>query len=113
VTDDGDDRMAKAWRVAGDRLGIRVVAPHRIGSTSFPAFLPDFGGESGMVITRLTRSEQIGPAAAAEAGLYLSRLADAYSEFEPEMFKATLNDWGWYGPDESRPAWYSGAAWTN
>jgi hypothetical protein len=46
------------------------------------------------------------------AGLYLSRVSDDYAVFDADLSKATLDDWGWFGPPERCPAWYTGTAWT-
>ena len=111
MKDDVDARIASAWREASDRLGVRVIAPYAIGPVSFVAHLPHFGGQRGMVIASLPSSDEV-IAAAKMAGLYLSRVSGEYAEFDPDLFKETLDDWGWFGPVEDRPAWYSGAAWT-
>ena len=103
--------MAAAWREAANKLGIRVTAPFEVAWVSYPAHLPDFGGQKGMVVATLRSPDEV-VAAAAAAGLYLSRASDQYGEFEPDLFKATLDDWGWFGPAEDRPAWYTGTAWT-
>jgi hypothetical protein len=112
MNDDIESRMAAAWREAADRLGIRVTAPYEVASVSYAAFLPDFGGDHGAVVARLLSSK--GSIAAADvAGLYLSRVSDEYAAFDADLFKATLDDWGWFGPAEDRPAWYTGKAWTS
>ena len=51
--------------------------------------------------------------AATQGGWYLSLLADDYGEYDAALFTATLDDWGWYGPEAVRPSWYTGAAWTD
>lgn len=111
MNDDIESQMAVAWRDAADQLGIRVTAPYEVASVSYTAFLPDFGGERGAVVARLSSSD--GAVAAAEvAGPYLSRVSDDYALFDAGLFKATLDDWGWFGPPERRPACYTGRAWT-
>jgi hypothetical protein len=40
-------------------------------------------------------------------------VSETYGEFDRQLFEQTLNDWGWYGADEARPPWYTGAAWTD
>jgi hypothetical protein len=104
-------RMPAAWREAAAQLGIEVVAPFEVAGVSFAAYLPDFGGPQRMVISGLTSSAEDDAAAASEAGLYLSRVSDAYAEFDRSQFQAALDDWGWYGPAEKRSGWYTGAAW--
>jgi hypothetical protein len=35
-------------------------------------------------------------------------LASSWHHYERQHFVTTLNDWGWYGPEELRLVWYSG-----
>jgi hypothetical protein len=113
-----DESIRAAWQEAGRDLGIAVVAPFVLetasGSVTFPVFLPDFGGKKGMVVGLLggyTMSAEH-RSAAKTAHLYFSGLdPDSYSSFDRDLFVGTLNDWGWYGADGERPAWYTGAPW--
>jgi hypothetical protein len=102
--------MSRAWQEAATNLGIAVVAPFEVAGVSFAAYLPDFGGPRGMVITGLPSTEEEA-VTASDAGLYLSRVSDVYAEFDRSQFQAALDDWGWYGPAEKRPGWYAGTAW--
>jgi hypothetical protein len=45
-------------------------------------------------------------------GYFCSGLFEWYNEFDEELFKDTLNDWGFFGDEQERPGWYSGAPWT-
>jgi hypothetical protein len=83
------------------------------GSVTFAVFLPDFGSKNGMVVGllgwHLFDAEETAVANAAK--LYLSALnPETYSTFDRDHFVDTLNDWGWYGPDDEQPAWYGGAS---
>jgi hypothetical protein len=113
MIDDLNATITDAWVEAGRRLGVRVVAPHQIGTETYLAYLPDFGGPTGMVIAPLKSPAEGNADGVAEAGLYLSRVSEAYASDDLDLFRATLNDWGWYGSDASRPAWYSGKSWTS
>jgi hypothetical protein len=73
------------------------------------AFLPDFGGPHGAVVVALHDDERFLRASATHH--YVSGLGDSYREFEPDWFRETLDDWGWYGPTSRRPAWYTGKPW--
>jgi hypothetical protein len=42
-------------------------------------------------------------------GYFYSGLFELYYEFDEELFKETLNDWGFFGNEQERPNWYSGA----
>lgn len=97
-------------------LGVRVIAPFEIlheGSTvRFDAHLPDFGGKKGMVLLlncRLDSFEKTCMIAEA-AGLYYSAL-NGSAETSEAKAKDTLDDWGFYGPESLRPAWYTGKPW--
>jgi hypothetical protein len=105
--------MSAAWREAAGRLDIEVVAPFEVEGVSSLAYLPSFGGPEGMVIARLSTVTEAQASVAAKAGWYLSRVSDEYADFDGSRFQAALDDWGWFGPDESRPDWYTGTAWTN
>jgi hypothetical protein len=65
-----------------------------------------------MIIAGPTSSEDE-TTALADQGFYLSRVSETYAEFDRDQFAAALDDWGWYGPDERRPAWYTGTAWSS
>ena len=111
------DAVVATWHTAASELGIRVVTPFEVstdsGTTVFPLFLPDFGGASGMVFC--VRGVPLGdPAAAKQAGYYCSVLyPQGYSRYDRTMFIDTLNDWQYFGPPESRPAWYTGTPWSD
>ena len=111
------DAVVTAWRNAATDLGIRVVAPFELltdsGTTAFPLFLPVFGRPAGMVCC--VRGVPLGePAAAEQVGHYCSILyPQAYSRYDRKRFIDTLNDWQYFGPPESRPAWYTGEPWSD
>jgi hypothetical protein len=42
-------------------------------------------------------------------GYYYSQLfSESFYEFDEEVFKETLDDWGFFGNEQERPNWYSG-----
>lgn len=46
-------------------------------------------------------------------GFYVSVVsAAAYSSYERELFRGTLDDWGWFGAVDNLPSWFSGAPWS-
>ena len=104
----------EAWKKASDHLGIQVIAPFALSAghvtAACVAFLPDFGGEHGMVVGAVSPPEfETDPAiveCARALGLFYSFLSlDRYSSFDPGLFKEALADWGYFGAAESRPAW--------
>jgi hypothetical protein len=107
--------MQEAWLRAADELGIRITVPYVISSGRGPAvyvaFIPDFGGPRGMVVWPVAgKDDRL--VAAREAALYFSQLSASYSAFDRQLFIDTLTDWGWFGPDDDKPGWYTGEAWS-
>jgi len=108
-----DEEMSAAWREAGRQLGVRVIAPHVLrlpdGTTvDVEVFLPDFGGPRGAVgVADDARCRR-----AQGSGHFRSRLHESYRTFDAGLFRDTLDDWGWFGPLDRRPAWYTGNPWS-
>jgi hypothetical protein len=110
-----DDDMSAAWREAGRRLGVRVIAPHVLRlpdrkTVDVEAFLPDFGGPLGAVVVSLADEPRCRRARASDS--FVSQLAVSYRTFDEELFRETLDDWGWFGPVDRHPAWYTGKPWS-
>ena len=110
-----DLNMSNAWREAGSRLMIRVMAPFRLSlpdgtSIEVEAYLPDFGGPRGAIAVSL--EDDARAKRAATGPHYVSQLGRAYSRFDEELFRTTLDDWGWFGPQGTRPIWYTGQPWS-
>ena len=109
-----DAAISNAWREAGSDLGIRVTAPFsfpgdREGVLIYEAHVHDFGGPKGTVVGVLDdvlRDDR------SIAGYYCSNLGVSYRTYNRQHFIDTLNDWGWYGPEELRPSWYTGKSWS-
>ena len=106
-----DEAISQAWLDAAKDLGIRVAAPFCVQGAEdepfiYEAYVQDFGGPKGTVVGVLLcdcRTAQ---------GFYCSNLAESYRNYRRQHFVDTLNDWGWFGPAELRPAWYTGKTWT-
>jgi hypothetical protein len=97
-------------------LGFAVTAPFEVSLEGeayvFPAWLPHFGGEKGMVLLELREGASVfgDPAykALRKAGFYASSLNPARErEFKEHLFVDALLDWGYFGPGAERPAWLS------
>jgi len=97
------------------QLGVRVESPFFVPSAEklvrFDAFLPDFGGNNGIVIifddmNNFAELLQV----ASVAGFSFSNLNGEASTSESSV-KETLDDWGFYGPERFRPEWYTGKPW--
>ena len=97
-------------------LGVRVESPFAVlnadANVEFEAYLPDFGGKRGMVlsINDMRGFDDLGDLARA-AGLYYSSL-NATAPTSEQSVKDTLDDWGYFGPEDRRPDWYTGKPWT-
>jgi hypothetical protein len=111
------EELIAAWKLASERLGIRVLAPFdfRVDAISYScvAHLPDFGGPKGMLLQamfppKFTTDEELANDAK-KAGYYMSFInPNVYSESNLDEFKDTLKDWGFYGPPASCPEWMKG-----
>ncbi len=108
-----DADISRAWAEVGTALRIRVVAPFVVprpdgGELRLEAFLSDFGGPRGIVVTSADPAE-LGEIEA--TGYRVSRLGASYRIFRREPFASTLDDWGWHGRAADRPSWYTGRSW--
>ena len=113
MSDDLAARIEAAWEEAADRLGIDVetgyVLDTSMGSTVFSVYLPDFGGREGIVLMAAGHGEGDLPRQIArDAGLKYAELHSSYGKYDGEEFRATLSDWGWFGPEDEAPDWYTG-----
>lgn len=107
-----DEEMSQAWLEAAKDLDIRVTAPFKVQSDepiTYEAHVMDFGGPKGTVVGVL--NDKLDDCRATH-GFYRSNLAPSYRHYERQHFVATLNDWGWYGPEALRPFWYTGKSWS-
>jgi len=109
--------MVEAWIKAGRALGVEVIAPFafesRERSIRCTAFIRHFGRPDGTVVVPIDSPDcQSVAEAASEAGYYCSFLAPVYEQFDRDLFVSTLDDWGWFGDEEDKPAWYSGMPWS-
>lgn len=106
--------LVKAWQFAGAALNVTVLAPYQITLrdqrvVDVEAFLPDFGSPNGIVLVEL--EDEARTSLIATSLTYYSMVSSAYEAFEAQQFIATLNDWGWFGPPDKAPPWYTGNHW--
>ena len=111
MSDDLASRIEDAWLEAGDRLGIDVEGSYLLdtsmGSAVYPVYLPDFGGPEGMVLMAAGHGEGDLPQRVAhDAGLQYAELFASHAKYDAEEFRATLQDWGWFGPEGAEPGWW-------
>ncbi|MGA3045269.1 MAG: hypothetical protein ABSD67_01500 [Terracidiphilus sp.] len=105
-----DLEISRAWRQAAADLGIRVEAPVALvtenGETVwFEAHVLDFGGPKGAIVAG--KDGELG-GVRKRLGYYYSNLFPTYRIYARQYFIDTLNDWGWFGEDNRKPAWVNG-----
>ncbi len=107
-----------AWREAATDLGLSVVAPFTLSDAGGQplaecvALVRGFGSTNGVVLLDPASGEDE-VRAAESSDYFVSRInASAYSVYDRALFEDTLNDWGWFGSQADRPAWYTGHSWT-
>jgi len=103
----------QAWIDASEDLGFRFVHPHTFttkGGRQIIAggWLPDFGSPLGaLIITRFDSQEASD--GSEDTDYFISGLNPAqYEPYCREVYVETLNDWGWFGPEEQIPSWFKG-----
>ena len=106
--------ISNAWRQASADLGIRVEAPIALTAENgetvlFEAHILDFGGPKGTVVAG---KEGDWGGIRKSLGYYYSSLFPTYRVYARQHFINTLNDWGWFGEENQRPAWYTGKPWS-
>jgi hypothetical protein len=109
---DLDIEISHAWTEASADLGIRVVAPFTLtveGEDTFlyEAHILDFGAPKGTVV----RSQTNDSGKNRSSGYFYSTLYPSYRKYSRQLFIDTLNDWGWFGPKDREPPWYTGKPW--
>ena len=112
-----ETRICSAWRRASEELGLRFTAPvvgaalglasPGISDPGYLGLVHHFGASGGMLICALGSHRPPLPAELKDH-YQLSELGDVYATYQRELFVETLDDWGWHGPADRRPPWYTG-----
>jgi hypothetical protein len=111
--DESINPMASAWLDAARDLCIRIQHPFTFtadgtNTTTLGVYLPDFGSTSGALLTCRFDGDDV-YVAAEKTGYFRSALNPLhYEPYTRERFVETLNDWGWFGPAEDIPPWFTG-----
>ncbi len=110
--------ITSAFAHAAGRLGLSFESTHYVrlaGGAVIKSLglVRNFGSSIG---TLLFCEEQfpsdLEQAELEREGYRCSVLFESYEVFDEGHFKDTLNDWGFYGSENERPAWYTGKAWS-
>lgn len=103
----------RAWFEEGSReLGVSLVVEPTITATSGVdlkpvVWLPDFGGNQGMLVFEGSLSNSELPKLAKDAGYSASTMGSVTKSFvfEIDDFVDLLCDWGWSSYDKPKPNW--------
>jgi hypothetical protein len=108
-------QVSAAWRQAAAELGIRFTSPYSLTSEKGNridclGLVHGFGAAFGTIVFVL--GEDV-PAKDLGDEYHCSELTASYAKYDRKLFVATLDDWGWRGPQAQTPSWYTGKAWAN
>jgi hypothetical protein len=100
-------KVVNAWKEASEKLYIEIEAPFIYKDNIFPLMIKYFGTENGTLIQDMNECKDL--KSIDIIGYYFSALNPiCYEKYNNEQFIDTLEDWGWFGPEEKRPSWYNG-----
>ena len=108
--------IKEAWFEAALDLRIRIQEPNPLEDVlDDPArvvYLPDFGGKRGAVVFAqdftASHLEKFDTKSLKAAGYFYSIVSlRGYSHYRREHFVETLLDWGYFGPVDACPQWYT------
>jgi hypothetical protein len=104
--------MQAAFVEASRALGFKFEPNFVFGQYTAVGLIRGFGAVHGTLIFGL---DDRPPSAILEQlrseGYFYSLLSESYEHFDEESFRGTLDDWGYFGPEGSRPSWYTGKPW--
>jgi len=108
--------VAAAWNTASKDLGVVVSIPAVVNVGQYPdltvpVLLHHFGGKAGAFVLVMGEPSESLQAVLSTVG-FVSIVEARYSVYERNLFVDTLNDWGYFGPPELKPRWYTGAPWS-
>src|SRR5262245_47861170 len=108
--------IVRAFHRAAAELGFRFTAPYDLdpgdGNTRrYLGLVHAFGAPRGTILD-LAHGGVGPPPGVSELGYFYSAVSDSYSTFDPRLFRETLDDWQFFGPDSERPRWYTGQSWS-
>jgi hypothetical protein len=106
-----DEPLIKAWKIAADELGLDIITHLQMnsenGKVTYPVLVKYFGGKKGTIIARHALFMDY-PMPKHKDYHFSAVNADSYSKYNRKTFIETLEDWGYYGDEASKPEWYNG-----
>ena len=112
-----EQRLLEAWQKAAGDLGLRLTAPFPHSAPDgrsfiYTALVHEFGAPKGALLTLLAAGRSLADCPHAD-GYHVSLLSlERYARYDRQLFIDTLDDFGYFGPEEMKPAWYTGKPWT-
>lgn len=104
------NRLIDIWRTAANDLGITIVAPFSLKTTSGKIIEADllvnnFGSSKGMIIVKRYESISQYTKEIAEMGYGFSVMDEpgVDENYDKDCFIEILTDWGWNGEQSKRP----------
>jgi hypothetical protein len=105
-----DEKLINAWKTASRELEIEIISPYEMntenGKVRYPEFVKNFGGKKGTIIARHSYFMDY-PMPKHKDYFFSAVNEDVYSHFDRKLFIETLIDWGYFGPDENKPIWFT------
>jgi len=109
--------ITSAFSEASERLGFAFEPAFSLMLPSGKAIntlglVREFGSTAGTLLFSESSAPSHGEQAEIKTmGYYFSLLFPSYSKCDEALFKNTLNDWHYFGPESNRRSWYTGQPW--
>lgn len=106
------EEIIHAWQIAAEELNIKVYSPFSFLDEEglrfqFELVIENFGSKKGTIV--LSMNEVNDTSIPERLGVFCSQVnLEIYGKYDREEFIDTLIDWGYFGPEEDKPAWYPG-----
>ena len=115
--EENENLLASAWQKAAAELSVEIIAPYVIEfegrSYTYPLLVKSFGSNKGtLLIVHRDESEKELYEVGKKLSFFVSIVFEDLFSYERSLFIGTLNDLGWFGPDDRVPSWYTGKPWT-
>ena len=112
---DTEAKVVAVWHQAAADLGIQFTSPFTViladgRVVESLGLVHHFGRRVGTTISVAGEPSSEKVRLKADEDYFTSILGRGYARYVRDDFIETLNDWGYFGPVASRPAWYSPAS---